>query len=115
MASTRNKNMRTEYSLEQNNNTGIRDFNINQYGRGVNEANPTHMMNHGSMARDALSGNAVDTESQLFGIGSTNLVQPQMPIRPDVKTLGNVDFCERKELINHDSIYIMNNQRPMRR
>ena len=44
-------------------------------------------MNHSSMARDALSGNAIDTESQLFGIGSTNLVEPQMPIRPDVKTL----------------------------
>lgn len=115
MASTRNKNMRAEYSLEQNNNTGIRDFNINQYGRGVNEANPTHMMNHGSMARDALSGNAVDTESQLFGIGSTNLVQAQEPIRPDVKKLGNVDFSERKGLVNHDSIYIMNNQRPLRR
>ena len=38
-----------------------------------------------------------------------------MPIRPDVKTLGTVDFSERKGLINHDSIYIMNNQRPMRR
>ena len=115
MASTRNINMRAEYSLEQRNNTGIRDFNINQYGRGMNEANPTHMMNHGSMARDALSGNAIDTESQLFGIGSTNLVTPQQPVRPDIKTLGNVDFCDRKELINHDSIYIMNNQRPLRR
>ena len=81
----------------------------------MNEANPTHMMNHGSMARDALSGNAIDTESQLFGIGSTNLVTPQQPVRPDIKTLGNVDFCDRKELINHDSIYIMNNQRPLRR
>ena len=115
MASTRNKNMRAEYSLEQSNNTGIRDFNINQYGRGVNEANPTHMMNHGSMARDALSGNAIDTESQLFGIGSTNLVNPQQHIRPDVKTLGEVDFCDRKKMIDHDPIYVMNNKRPMRR
>ena len=115
MASTRNKNMPAEYSREQFLNKEITKININEYGRSYQDMNPTHMMNYGSMSRDALSNNAIDTESMLFGIGSTNLVTPQAPPKPQVKKLNDVHFCEKKGMVYHDDIKVMNNQRPMRR
>ena len=114
MASTRNLNMRAEYALEQNINDNSNKYNINKYGRSYRDANPTQNVNHGSMARDALSSNPVDIETQLFGIGSTNLVNPKTPVRPGLKVLPEVHFTDKHDLVMPESYIVMNNQRPMR-
>ena len=57
------------------------------------------MMNYGSMSRDSLSSNAVDIESDMFGIGSTNLVDGYTAPIPELKNVGSVDFSERKGVV----------------
>ena len=115
MASTRNLNMRAEYALEQDINSNTKSYLVNKYGHSYNDANPTQNINYGSMSRDSLSSNPIDIETQLFGIGSTNLVNPKTPIRPDLKTLPEVDFTEKRELVMPEKYIVMNNQRPLRK
>ena len=44
------------------------------------------------MWRDALSGNPIEIESSLFGINSTNLVDPAPAVIPQLKTLRETKF-----------------------
>lgn len=60
-----------------------------------------------------LASNAADIESQLFGIGSTNLVSPQRPIAPDVYQLKSLNIADRTPLILSDKFNPQPNQRPM--
>ena len=60
-----------------------------------------------------LSSNATDIESQLFGIGSTNLVEPRRPIAPDVYQLKSLNVADRVPLVLSDKFSLQPNQRPM--
>ena len=66
------------------------------------------------MSRDALSSNPIDIETQLFGIGSTNLVNPKTPVRPGLQVLPEVHFTDKHDLVMPETYIVMNNQRPMR-
>ena len=115
MASTRNKNTLGDYRLEQQNKEHHKDFFIHGMARPINEPNPTHMMNYGSKSRDALSNNAVDIESALFGVGSTNLVDGYVPPRPSLNTFSDIDFSKRHEVVMEKSPKYLRNQRPLMR
>jgi hypothetical protein len=96
MASTRNKNTLGNYALEQRQLSGIRE-NIVYQNAPNGEAYRTEWAGPGLIQgwapRTQLSGNPIDTESFLFGIGSTNLVNPSngfagtMPFVSDTYTL----------------------------
>jgi hypothetical protein len=66
----------------------------------------------GQMARDVFSRNSIDIESALFGINSTNLVESQKPVVPELITLPEISFFDRMKLIMPDPLVVEKSQRP---
>lgn len=115
MASTRNRNTESNYCLEQRWNKQTLDYNLynhGTYGEAYENAFPEFGIIPSRMSRNALSNNYIDIESRLYGINSTNLVEPQQPIMPELKTLPNVKFFEKMALILPQEFKPMINQRP---
>ena len=115
MASTQNKNTKSDYCYQQRDFRGI--FNhvsyINaQNGRAYTDALPDvgYMPSH--MSRESFSKNSVDIESALFGINSTNLVDPQAPVVPQLKELPYCSFFDRIPIIMPTPLVVEKNQRP---
>ena len=115
MASTRNNNTAGDYAFQQRNNTLADAYKVNEYGKSYNDARPTQNINYGWMSRDTLSDNPIDIETQLFGIGSTNLVNPKTPVRPELNTIGSVEFTDPRSFVSAPEMVVLNNQRPLRR
>ena len=76
-------------------------------GLGINMPMMTNGYNNG-----ILSQNASDIESTLFGIGSTNLVKQQPPVKPRLKTIPMKQFFQRTPMIMPKPLVIEHNQRP---
>ena len=115
MTSTRNKNMRNEYKIEQELNNKIMDNNLylnSQYGKPMDEHIPAIGYIPSHMSRDTFSKNSIDVESCLKGIGSTNLVTPQKPTNPDYKTPNSLNFIDGLQVTLPDPLVIEKNQRP---
>lgn len=115
MASTRNINMSSDYCLQQKKYREISDYKFykhSQYGTTIHTAIPCvgYMPSH--LPRDALSKNPVEIESALFGISSTNLVNPQKPVQPYLNNIPSKQFFQRTPLIMPDALVMENNQRP---
>jgi hypothetical protein len=102
MASTRNKNTPGNYCLDQRQNVGIETWQL--YKNGANgTAYDTKLagngLNPGQMPGNTLSHNPADIESFLFGINSTNLVQPAPPLTPELKCLSEANVFKRNPII----------------
>lgn len=115
MASTRNKNTRGNYCLDQRQNTGIENWQL--YINGANGfAYDTKLagtgLNPGQMPWSTLSHNPADIESFLFGINSTNLVNPAPPLTPQLKNLSSANVFEKKPVIMPVPQAISKDQRP---
>lgn len=79
MASTRNINYHGNYCLEQKQNTDTAGYTLypySQYGSAYKTSIPGNGVCPGQIPGSNLSHNAIEIESFLFGIGSTNLVTP---------------------------------------
>lgn len=115
MSSTSNKNTRNNYCLEQKQNNRQFDY-VHMYGKQHKTNMPCVGLNPGKMPRDKLSINSVDTESYLFGIGSTNLANPTprerpQPLYPSAINRDNI-FDKQKEVIYPDPFTVDFTQRP---
>lgn len=80
MASTRNKNTIGNYNLQQRQYRDMERYELypnSQYGTAYDTKLLSNGINPGQIPWNQLSENAVQVESFLFGINSTNLVQPQ--------------------------------------
>lgn len=115
MAGTRNKNTLGDYTLEQNNNIGIAKYNTykhSAYGapQQTNFAGDGLLM--GRITSDQLSNNYCDIESQLFGIGSTNLVTPKGETIPNIKKIDSLSIIDRLPVIVPEPLVVKGNQRP---
>ena len=114
MASTRDINSTGNYNLEQKALGNIRN-NLAYYngpnGHAVNPALPVSYLG-GYMPPDNLSYNPTDIESVLFGIDSTNLVNPKSLVIPIYKKLPEVSFFDRQKIIMPKKVYQDNSQRP---
>ena len=64
------------------------------------------------MPWNQLSNNAPDIESFLFGINSTNLVNPAGPLRPELKTLETANFFEKGAILMPEPLAVEKKQRP---
>ena len=114
MSSTRFKNDVGEYTLEQRINNhvcenrvdGLRTLNT-QLGLPELGFNPSHIPSH------QLSRNAIDVESQLYGIGTSNLVQPHIHVTPQLISNSNVSYFQKPEMILPMSFVHKGNQRPI--
>ena len=102
MASTRNKNTSLDYKLEAAVNKNLQQHNLyinSSYGRPTSVCIPAVGYTPSHMGRESLANNPVDIESALYGIGSTNLVNPMQPVNPSIKTLDFKDFFYRPDQV----------------
>jgi len=79
MASTRNRNTPGNYCSEQRQYKHAQHYALyenSQYGSAYNTRLPGNGLLPAQIPWNKLSHNAADTESFLFGINSTNLVNP---------------------------------------
>lgn len=113
MASTRNLNNRTDYQMEQRMNQNESNYILNPDRLfAYRNSYPCFGTNVGHMPLENLAHNGTDVESSLFGINSTNLVDPQQPVYAQPKQLQNVQFFERIKPVLPESLVIEPNQRP---
>jgi hypothetical protein len=115
MASTRNINTKGNYCLEQKQNSGINDWQLYTNGAGgiaYNTQLPGLGFNVAQIPRNKLSHNPEDIESFLFGINSTNLVNPTPDLTPEFKCLNTIDLFERRPVIMPVPQAISKSQRP---
>lgn len=115
MASTRNRNTFGDYNLEQKQSSHIFDNRIFKNRRiAFNDALPCAGINVGSVPNTQLANNAVDIESRLYGINSSNLINPQKKLIPQLKKISNLEFFERHQIYIPEPLVIENNQRPLK-
>ena len=117
MASTRNKNTRSDFKIEQNAKTMARTnvaFENGYAGKAFEPALAFESVGilPTKMSREHFSQNSVDIESALFGINSTNLVDPQAPVVPQLKQLPEVKFFERMALFMPEPLVVEKAARP---
>jgi len=116
MTSTRNKNTKGNYNLEQKCYSLARDYDSykhSQYGQAYKTTMPDIIYRPSFLPRDMLSRNPIEIESTLFGINSTNLVNERTPTKPQLKTLPTSKFFERVPLFMPNPLVIEKNQRPL--
>lgn len=115
MASTRNNNTPGDYRLQQKQFKESMQYNeyVNsQYGEAYSTAIPCLGITPSHMPRNTLSSNPIDIESTLFGINSTNLVNPQPEVKPQLKTVPMKSYFEKTPLIMPKNLVVYKNQRP---
>jgi hypothetical protein len=98
MASTRNKNTPGNYCQDHRQNIDSSQWLLyKNWARGIayDTKLPGRGFNPGQMPWNTLSNNSADIESFLFGINSTNLVNPAPPLVPELKCLSSADLFER--------------------
>ena len=115
MASTRNKNTPGNYCLDQRQNVNIETWQL--YTNGANGlAYDTRLAGtglvQGQMPWSTLSHNPVDIETFLFGIGSTNLVNPVNPLTPELKCLNSANLFKKQDIIMPIPLAASKTQRP---
>lgn len=116
MASTRNRNTPENYSLEQRQNKNLEGYTLyanSQYGSAYNTRLPGNGLLPGQLPWNKLSYNAPDTESFLFGINSTNLVNPAPSFVPENAQLNSSNIYEKSPVFIPEPLAITKNQRPL--
>ena len=59
-----------------------------------------------------MSHNAIDTESFLYGINSSNLVDPVKEFTPEPKFLKTKNLVKRRDIIMPTPLAVSKNERP---
>lgn len=117
MASTRSRNTPGNYATEQRANSEKHDYMSYEkssfYGTVPNTYLPGQGLIGMKTAGMNLASNSADIESQLFGIGSTNLVQAQTPIAPDVYQLKSLNIADKLPVIVPAPFHADTTQRAM--
>lgn len=114
MASTRLKNSTGSYCYEQRSyHQGAKYITNPQRRFNQMSAIPCAGINIGGMPNSVLSSNAVDIESELYGIGLTNLVKPYREITPRINVLPMVSFFPRDKTLLPEPLVVENDQRPI--
>ena len=102
MASTRNINTPGNYCLEEHSFRQSANYTLyanSQYGAAFDTRLPGNGLNPGQIPDNKLSNNSTDIESFLFGINSTNLVNPAPCFKPDLKKLSGVNLYKKEPTI----------------
>jgi len=116
MASTRNNNTPGNYCLKQreyNNNQQYTLYKNSQYGEAYTTQFAGNGLNPAQMSWNQLSYNAPDIESFLFGINSTNLVNPQPTFVPKLKQLSSANIYVKPIVYMPEPLTIEKKQRPL--
>jgi hypothetical protein len=115
MASTRLKNTPGEYCYEQRSYRRNEKYTTNPEKRfNPMSAIPCSGVNIGGMPNTVLSSNAVDIESELYGIGLSNLVKPYREVTPRINVLPMASFFPREQTLMPEPLVVEDAQRPVR-
>jgi hypothetical protein len=115
MASTRNNNTPGNYEQQQ---IGIAKQYDNRMYTHSSNGQPASIhfagdgLIHGRMPARDLASNGCDIESFLFGIGSTNLVNPLSPVVPDIHSLKSLHVIDRIPMALPKDLQVEAKQRP---
>ena len=115
MTSTRNKNTQSDYNIREKSYKHSREWVDYQYssnGAAFDNALPCLGFNPSHMPRSAFSHNPVDIESSLFGINSSNLVNPSKNVTPELKIIPIKPYFETMPLIMPEKLVVPRCQRP---
>lgn len=112
MASTRNRNTSINYNLEQRSYAN-QDKYTKLYGESYKTNLSGNGLIHGKLPREQLSSNPVNTESFLFGINSTNLVNPAPAFEPKLNTLEPVNIYNKSTTYMPEPFICETGQRPL--
>ena len=115
MASTRNNNTPGNYCLQQqqyNHSRIYTGYKHSAYGEAYTTQWAGNGLNPGQLPWNTMSYNAADTESFLWGINSTNLVNPQPCFTPKPKELSTVNLFENEPVLMPDPLVVEKKQRP---
>lgn len=117
MASTRNKNTRSDFKIEQNSQNLARNYVAFENGYAGKAYEPGLAFESvgilpTKMSREHFAQNSVDIESALFGINSTNLVEKKEPVVPQLKNLPEVKFFERMAVFMPEPLVVEKYARP---
>jgi hypothetical protein len=115
MASTRNKNTSGNFCLDQRQNTNTESWQL--YTNGANghaydTKLPGNGLNPGQLPWSSLSSNPADIESFLFGINSTNLVNPAPELIPELKCLQTANIFKSARVVMPIPLVVSKEQRP---
>ena len=102
MSSTSSRNTPGNYETEQYTFTRYFDLvtTVNgAQGRPTTVNLPGNGLLSGKMYSRDLAVNYTDIETHLFGIGSTNLVQPLAPVVPELNSLSSLNISSRVPMI----------------
>lgn len=112
MASTRNRNTDGNYKLEQNINTGQSQyFTYENSTVPVQTLYPGNGLLTGKVGYNKLAYNGTDIESFLRGIGSTNLVEPNIKVNPQYKSLKSLNLFVHNPIIIPEPLVIKSGER----
>jgi hypothetical protein len=115
MASTRNRNTSGNYCLEIKELKQSENYMLypnSQYGSAYNTRLPGNGLMPAQIPWDKLSYNASDTESFLFGINSTNLINPAPCFVPEISKLESANIFNKNKTLIPEPLIIEKNQRP---
>jgi hypothetical protein len=117
MASTRNKNTSTNYNIEQSQYKKSENYELyknSQYGEAYSTKLSGDGFNPGQIPVNKLSHNYSDIESFLFGINSTNLVNPAQNLTPQLINLDSEHLYKKSTIFIPEPLVIEKSQRPLR-
>jgi hypothetical protein len=115
MASTRSKNTPGNYCLEERDYKEARSYLLypnSQYGTAYHTQLPGTGLLPGQIPGNQLSHNTADIESFLFGINTTNLVNPAPKLVAELKSLESVNIFKKEATFIPEPLIIEKNQRP---
>jgi hypothetical protein len=115
MSSTRNRNTPGNYCLEQKQIKNSEDYTLyinSQYGNAYNTRLPGNGFLPAQIPNNKLSYNPIDTESFLFGINSTNLVNQRPCFVPEIANLSSINIFEKEVIFMPEPLVVEKNQRP---
>jgi hypothetical protein len=112
MASTRNKNSTGNYNLEQRNHTLASDYKLYAKLSHSDTRLPGNGLNPGQIHGNKLSQNTADIESFLFGINSTNLVNPAVAVTPNLFRLESAHIFDKQGILLPIPLHVEKGQRP---
>lgn len=117
MASTRNKNTQGDYNAQQVAHHQFHSYYSYNQSHFYGVPQQSFFAGNGLLgmktAHRNLSNNYCDIETQLFGIGSTNLVEPKPDVVPDIIQMKSINIADRTPMVMPQSFTPITGQRFM--
>jgi hypothetical protein len=116
MSSTRDKNQPGDYIQQQSINNRIDNY-MTYINSAPAKAHTSHFPGDGllmgKIARESFCHNYVDIETQLFGISSSNLVNPTQKVSPQLDVPKSLNMIDRLPVLVPEPLIVDKYNRPM--